>query len=686
MPKWPVHARIDGPIVMIGFGSIGKGTLPLIERHFHYDKKRFVVIDPEDKDRKLLDQRGIRFIHQAVTKANYRHLLTSLLTAGGGQGFCVNVSVDTSSLDIMELCREIGALYIDTVVEPWKGFYFDTKLGPEARSNYALRESILAARRKRPGGPTAVSCCGANPGMVSWFVKQALLNIARDVGVKVKQPKTREEWGRLAKKVGIKGIHIAERDTQRAKQPKPMNVFINTWSVEGFISEGLQPAELGWGTHEKWMPSNASRHKGGCGAAIYMLQPGANTRVRSWTPTAQAQLGFLVTHNESISIADYFTLRRGRKTIYRPTCHYAYHPCNDAVLSMHEVFGRAGAPPEDIHILDEHEIADGIDELGVLLYGHKKNAYWYGSQLSIDETREVAPYQNATGLQVTSAVMAGMVWALENPKAGIVEADEMDFRRCLEVQLPYLGPVIGTYTDWTPLDRPPGAFPGRHRQARCLAVQERAAALTTFCGAKCNGRPKQPPVFVRIPADATSVVQQASRRVWAADAFAAAATAAEAQRAVAEVAAEHAAAEAAPALAAVEAAPAAAAVAPALAVAAAALDVAAAAEAAASDALAAAVAVSRAAPIAAELAARSSAAEAAVDRLMVAVVLAAAVAVEVAAMTAASLVAGLAARSSAVVAADRWAPAVGLRRAVAAAVEASSRLVVSSAAALSVAA
>ena len=134
MPKWPVHARIDGPIVMIGFGSIGKGTLPLIERHFSYDKKRFVVIDPEDKDRKLLDSRGIRFVHQAVTKDNYRHLLTPLLTAGGGQGFCVNVSVDAASLDIMELCREIGALYIDTVVEPWKGFYFDPKLGPEARS------------------------------------------------------------------------------------------------------------------------------------------------------------------------------------------------------------------------------------------------------------------------------------------------------------------------------------------------------------------------------------------------------------------------------------------------------------------------------------------------------------------------------------------------------------------------
>jgi homospermidine synthase len=459
MAQWPVHGRIDGPIVMIGFGSIGKGTLPLIERHFTFDKSRFVVIDPEDKDRKLLDERGIRFVHQAVTRDNYRHLLEPLLTHGGGQGFCVNLSVDTSSVAIMELCSEIGALYVDTVNEPWVGFYFDSKLGPEARTNYALRETTLAAKRaRRPGSTTAVSCCGANPGMVSWFVKQALLNIANDLDLSINEPKTREEWGRLAMQLGIKGIHIAERDTQRARNPKPANVFVNTWSVEGFVSEGVQPAELGWGTHETWMPPNGRKHTGGCEAAIYLLQPGANTRVRSWTPTPQAQYGFLVTHNESISIADYLTVREGGKVVYRPTCHYAYHPCNDAVLSLHELFGQAGKRQDEITILDEHDIVDGIDELGVLLYGHKKNAYWYGSQLSIDETREIAPYQNATGLQVTSAVLAGMVWALENPKAGIVEADEMDFRRCLDVQMPYLGPVIGTYTDWTPLTGRPGLF------------------------------------------------------------------------------------------------------------------------------------------------------------------------------------------------------------------------------------
>jgi homospermidine synthase len=295
--------------------------------------------------------------------------------------------------------------------------------------------------------------------MVSWFVKAALLNIAADTGVDPGTPACREDWASLMQRLGVKGVHIAERDTQRAREPRPMNQFWNTWSVEGFISEGIQPAELGWGTHETWMPDNARGFDFGPQAAIYLLQPGGNTRVRSWTPTAQAQYGFLVTHNESISIADYFTLRENGKAVYRPTCHYAYHPSDVAVLSLHEMFGRGGEVPAAHKILDENEIIDGIDELGVLLFGHARNAYWYGSQLSIKETRNLAPHQNATGLQVTSAVLAGMVWALENPAAGIVETDEMDHARCLKVQRPYLGPVTGVYTDWTPLQQRVPFFP-----------------------------------------------------------------------------------------------------------------------------------------------------------------------------------------------------------------------------------
>ena len=460
MNSWPVHGTITGPVVMIGFGSIGRGTLPLIERHFEFDKSRMVVIDPSDADRKLLDDRGIRFVQTAITETNYRDVLVPLITEGAGQGFVVNLSVDTSSLDLMKLCREHGVLYIDTVVEPWAGFYFDHSADPAERSNYMLRETVRAERRANPGGTTAVSCCGANPGMVSWLVKAALLNIATDTGVTVdSEPRTRTEWAALMQRVGVKGIHIAERDTQRAVHPKPTDTFWNTWSVEGFISEGLQPAELGWGTHETWMPETGREHEVGYKAAIYLLQPGANSRVYTWCPTLGAQYGFLVTHNEAISISDYYTVGDRLNPDYRPTCHYAYHPCNDAVLSLHEMFGRAGRAQPVKHVLTEDEIEEGFDELGVLLFGHARNAYWYGSKLTIQKARELAPYQNATGLQVSSAVLAGMVWALENPNAGIVETDEMDWHRCLEVQTPYLGDVGGTYTDWTPLESRPGYFP-----------------------------------------------------------------------------------------------------------------------------------------------------------------------------------------------------------------------------------
>lgn len=443
----PNYGRIDGAIVMIGFGSIGKGTLPLIQRHFDYDVEQMVVVEPNAAAGAFLAQEGIRHLQTAITRDNYRDVLGGLFPQG--KGFCVNLSVDTSSLDLMKFCREMGVLYIDTVVEPWEGFYFETTDNAE-RTNYALRQKVRDEKAANPGGTTAVSCCGANPGMVSWFVKEALLTLAKDTGADATPPSDRAGWGALMQRLGVKGVHIAERDTQAREAPRPRDTFVNTWSVEGFIAEGFQPAELGWGTHEKWMPETAHSYDTGCQSAIWIERPGAITRVHTWCPTPGPQFGFLVTHNEAVSISDYYTVGDKSAPDFRPTCHYAYHPADDAVLSLHEMFG-SGRQQKVHEILDVDEIVTGIDELGVLLYGHEKNALWFGSRLSNAETKTLAPYQNATGLQVTSAVLAGMVWALENPQSGIVETDEMDHARCLEVQRPYLGPVEAHYTDWTPL-------------------------------------------------------------------------------------------------------------------------------------------------------------------------------------------------------------------------------------------
>ena len=219
---------------------------------------------------------------------------------------------------------------------------------------------------------------------------------------------------------------------------------------DGFVGEGKQPAELGWGTHERHFPADGHRHRTGSKAAIYLARPGASVRVRSWTPLEGPYHGFLITHNESISIADYLTVGAGDAPTYRPTVHYAYHPADDAVLSVHELAGKNWQMQSRVRLIVD-EITTGVDELGVLLAGHAKGAYWYGSQLTIEEARACAPHNNATSLQVTVAVLAGIVWALENPGRWVTEPEDMDFERILEIARPYLGKMVGAYSDWTPL-------------------------------------------------------------------------------------------------------------------------------------------------------------------------------------------------------------------------------------------
>jgi homospermidine synthase len=441
------HAAFSGRLLIVGFGSIGQGILPLLLRHLEIRPQQVTILTAEPSGQKVAAEYGVAFIESALTRENYRSLLEGRLGAGD---FLLNVSVDVSSVALLELCAQKGALYLDTCIEPWPGGYTDPDLPPSARSNYSLRESALALRTRFRGGPTAALTHGANPGLVSHFVKQALLDLARDCGLDRSIPKSRRDWAALGCELGIKVIHIAERDTQVSPVPKAPGEFVNTWSIDGFFSEGSQPAELGWGSHERHFPGDGRRHDFGCGAAIYLLRPGAATRVRSWTPLEGSYHGFLITHGESISIADYLTLTDEERVLWRPTCHYAYHPCDGAVLSLHELAGKNWRLQEKKRLLME-EITSGTDELGVLLMGNDRGVYWYGSRLTIEEARRVAPHNNATSLQVTAAALGGLVWAIEHPRRGIVEPDEMDFERVLEIARPYLGDVVGVYGEWTPL-------------------------------------------------------------------------------------------------------------------------------------------------------------------------------------------------------------------------------------------
>jgi homospermidine synthase len=448
MSDHKVHVNFSGRIVFVGFGSIGQGVLPLMMRHIGTSADRITIVSADERGIEVARHFGVKFIMQPVKPENLRTLLEPLVGEGD---FLVNVSVDVSSIALVQFCQERGALYLDTCIEPWPGGYTDQSVPAARRTNYALREAALALRDGSKGGPTAVLTHGANPGLVSHFVKKALLDIAAATGVTTDEPNSRKGWAALAKKLDVKVIHIAERDTQVSPVRKRVGEFVNTWSVDGFVSEGCQPCELGWGSHERHFPADGNRYDFGRGSSIFLSRPGAATRVRTWTPKAGHFHAFAITHGESISISDYLTVKESDAVSYRPTVHYSYHPCDDAVLSVHEFVGRNYVMQSKQRILMDEISSGGIDELGVLLAGHAKNAYWYGSQLSIDEARQLCPFNNATSLQVCVSVLSGVIWAMENPRRGIVEPDDMDYRRNLEICMPYLGPVVGEFTDWNPL-------------------------------------------------------------------------------------------------------------------------------------------------------------------------------------------------------------------------------------------
>jgi len=445
------YATFTKHLWIIGFGAIACGTIPLLFRHFNIKKEQITVIAKDADVSGCAKEYDLTFKQIEITEHNYKEILD--LQEGD---FVLNLSVDVGCIDLMMWATDRNALYLDTAVELWDGGFLEPDQTTSERSLYYTRTECLSVREYQSQigkFPTVITSHGANPGIVSHFVKVALLNIAKDTGVVLnKKPSTKQEWANLSRDLGVKTIHIAERDTQIANIPRKMGEIQSTWSVDGFYCESIQPSELGWGTNEKHFPKDGHRHDFG-DVGIYLENQSHSVRVRSWTPSLGSYQGYLITHNEAITISDYLTVKSDKGEVeYRPTVQFSYLPCDAAVLSMNELCGK-NYNYENFtkRLLTYNEVIDGRDELGVLVAGHSKNAYWFGSQLTIQEAKKISPYNTATTLQVVSGVIGGIVYALENPNKGYLECEEMDHERIMEVITPFLGTIKGEYTDWTPL-------------------------------------------------------------------------------------------------------------------------------------------------------------------------------------------------------------------------------------------
>ncbi len=458
-------------ILFVGYGAVAQCALPILVKHLKTPAKNITVMDFEDR-RGILSpwlKRGVKFARKRVTRENMGALLGKYLSAGD---ILIDLAWNIDCGEILQWCHDRGVLYINTSVELWDP-YENSKGAPPQKMTLYWRHMNL---RKMVGkwaqpGPTAVLEHGANPGLISHFTKQGLIDIGnRSIKDKKITGKAADEirqliaelkFNRLAQKLGVKVIHCSERDTQITNQPKKVDEFTNTWSVEGFREEGTTTAEMGWGTHEKELPARAFEHTDGPRNQICLAQMGINTWVTSWVPDYCIQ-GMVVRHGEAFTISDRLTVWENGKAVYRPTVHYAYCPADVAIASLNELRGYNYQLQPKARILND-EITSGADILGALLMGHGYNSWWVGSDLSIGESRRLVPHQNATTMQVAISVVAAVMWMIENPANGVCVPDDLPHDYILKISKPYLGKWISKPSDWTPLKHRVDAFNGYNK-------------------------------------------------------------------------------------------------------------------------------------------------------------------------------------------------------------------------------
>lgn len=443
---------------MVGYGAVSRCTLPLLLKEIEVPIDKITIIDFEDKsdDLRKYTEKGLRFFKDRITSENISSVLAKYL----GQGdMLIDLAWNIDCTTILKWCHENNVIYINASVEEWDSLTNAHIHSPYRKSLYYRQMQLRELTKSWKDSPTAILDHGANPGLISHFVKQGLVDIATRL-IQEKKVSDKDQnmllgfidsnnFAELAMKLKVKVIHCSERDTQITNKPKEVDEFVGTWSIEGLREEGTAPAEMGWGTHEKHLPKLANIPPFGPKNQIFLSQMGANTLVRSWVPNMDI-VGMVIRHGEAFGISDRLTVWKGKKAIYRPTVHYAYMPCHETLASLVELKARNYYIQPKLRIL-YNEITHGEDTLGALLMGHEYNSWWTGSILSIEESRKLVPGQNATTVQVAIGVLAAVMWMIENPKKGLCLPDDLPYDYILKIAKPYLGKFVSEPFDWTPL-------------------------------------------------------------------------------------------------------------------------------------------------------------------------------------------------------------------------------------------
>jgi homospermidine synthase len=440
--------QFNNKLVVIGSGGIGTSVIPLLREFINIPLENITIIDKLQYAFKNIDP-NIKKINVKITKDNYEKILIQDLKLGQDD-IIIDASYDINTEDMYILCNKYGISYTNSAIETWELEKMDPK-DETFESRFKVVEAACMNDKKKCNFVVSMGC---NPGNVSIWALYALERIN-----KIKHNYKYTNYADLAKKLGLKTIHISENDNQIHMTPKKPNTYLNTWSGDGesWYDEAFHHLELSWGTHEKENPANLN-NKISSKYEYIVDQKGLESWAKTYTPISKEMKGMLIRHEECYTLAKSLTLKNNMdKVEYKPSCYYIYKPCKASMESLEEVVNNNMNFQDNAEMLIDN-IKNGMDELGCTLFFEDGEVYWVGSLLDIKEARKLFDNKykdiiNSTILQVLAGYMGSMFHIIDlmekKDYRGFILPEHMPIKKFVKWTRPILGKFgLTKVKDW----------------------------------------------------------------------------------------------------------------------------------------------------------------------------------------------------------------------------------------------
>lgn len=460
--------KYKGKIVQFGFGAVGKSFFEKVKKEIEFNENDYIVITKNQFEfESYINLGGIstNFFVYEITKENFQEVFEKFLKSGD---LLLDFADTVGTKDICKWCAENNIMYLNTGEadwpENWYSIFNENILKNEIKKKYQADPRY----NKYP----IVLQHGNNPGLVSHFVKAAIeyiINTQFKKDKHLKQLLKESKFNEIAMSLGIKMIHVNDIDLQEINEDYREDKLISTWCTDSFFFELLSEATQNIGTHEIIDNKEACRLLDLEKGFLEYKKIAADMKCRTYYPNGYFE-GYLVPHEETITIANSLEVVENNKTIYRPSVMFIYSPCNltkeylekakvnnypnpdpnkpqDCENEQGKSIIRGYIYPNNAEIVYQEKIKEGTEYVGVLLIGDKFDPVWVGNRIEMPylyKNKKYSYWQTPTITPVAMSALSAVCWMIKNKdKGGIYFPDDiLDYKYILKIAEKYISKTI----------------------------------------------------------------------------------------------------------------------------------------------------------------------------------------------------------------------------------------------------